>query len=98
VSRKLSADYFEIRPTGHAEPSWAIDMPTDQARALGRRFKQDAIFVVHENVLSVTGCEAGADVREIFQGVEDIPIWNGHGAPLSCRSGVATRSRPTGRI
>ena len=65
MSRKLSSDYFEIRPTGHAEPSWAIDMPTDQARALGRRFKQDAIFVVQENVLSVTGCEAGADVIHV---------------------------------
>ncbi len=51
--------------TGHAEPSWAIEMPIDEARETGRRFKQDAIFVVHNNALSVTGCEAGADVCHV---------------------------------
>lgn len=42
--------------TGHAEPSYAAVLPLEGARALGRQFRQDAIFYVHGDKLSVTGC------------------------------------------
>jgi len=42
--------------TGHAEPSYAAELPLDEARALGEQFRQDAIFFVRGNDLSVTRC------------------------------------------
>lgn len=42
--------------SGHAEPSYAADLALDDARALGRRFRQDAIFHVRGDDLSVTRC------------------------------------------
>lgn len=44
--------------TGHAEPSWAVAMPQDEALQLGRDFLQDAIFAVHGNELDVIRCTA----------------------------------------
>jgi hypothetical protein len=46
--------------TGHAEPSWAAEVPLDAAREIGRRFRQDAIFHVRGDLLSVTKCDDGA--------------------------------------
>lgn len=40
----------------HAEPSWAARMSVDEARAVGGRFRQDAIYHVLGDVLSVTYC------------------------------------------
>jgi len=42
--------------SGHAEPSWAVEMPIRQAREVGSRFKQDAIFAVRGNRLRVIRC------------------------------------------
>lgn len=42
--------------SGHAEPSYATDLTLDDARALGRRFRQDAIFHVRGDDLFVTRC------------------------------------------
>jgi hypothetical protein len=43
--------------SGHAEPSWAVDVSVEEGRALGRRFLQDAIFHVEADDLSVVHCE-----------------------------------------
>ena len=43
--------------SGHAEPGWAIVMPLDEARDLGLSYKQDAIFHVRKDLLSVTYCD-----------------------------------------
>jgi hypothetical protein len=43
----------------HAEPSWAARLSLDEARALGRRFRQYAIFHVRGDHLSVTRCAHG---------------------------------------
>lgn len=43
---------------GHAEPGWALVMPFDEACDLGLRYKQDAIYCVKGDALSVTYCDA----------------------------------------
>ena len=43
--------------TGHAEPSYAAELPLHAACALGLRFQQDAIFHVRGDALSVTHCD-----------------------------------------
>jgi hypothetical protein len=43
--------------TGHAEPSWAFVMPLSAACDLGLRYKQDAIYHIKGDVLSVTYCD-----------------------------------------
>ena len=44
--------------SGHAEPSWAVEMPIREAREVGSRFKQDAIFAVRGDRLRVIRCGA----------------------------------------
>lgn len=44
--------------TGHAEPSWATALPLDEACNIGRRYRQDAIYHVRGDLLSVTYCDA----------------------------------------
>jgi hypothetical protein len=43
--------------TGHTEPSWAVSMPFAEACELGQLFKQDAIYYVTGNALSVSYCD-----------------------------------------
>lgn len=43
--------------TVHAEPGWAVEMPWDEACDLGLRFKQDAIYSVRGDELTVTFCD-----------------------------------------
>ena len=43
--------------SGHAEPGYAVVLPLDEARELGRTFRPDAIFHVLGDALSVTRCE-----------------------------------------
>ena len=43
--------------TGHAEPGWAVKMPWEAACDVGLRFKQDAIYCVSGDNLSVTLCD-----------------------------------------
>jgi hypothetical protein len=45
--------------TDHAEPGFAVEVDLEQARAIGRRFRQDAIYHVRGDVLSVTHCDEG---------------------------------------
>ena len=44
--------------TGHAEPSWAVDLPVDEACDIGLRFRQDAIYRVEHDDLFVLLCRA----------------------------------------
>jgi hypothetical protein len=43
--------------TSHAEPGWAIELSLDDARDLGLRYKQDAIYYVTGDELWVTFCD-----------------------------------------
>jgi hypothetical protein len=47
--------------SGHAEPGWAVMLSAAEGEALGRRYAQDAIYVVRGDALSVRYC---ADGRE----------------------------------
>lgn len=42
--------------SGHAEPGWAVDLPLDEALALGQSYRQDAIFHVEGDALVVCAC------------------------------------------
>ena len=42
--------------TGHAEAGWAVEMPWDEACDVGLRFKQNAIYCVTGDELSVILC------------------------------------------
>jgi hypothetical protein len=42
--------------TGHAEPGWAVELPIEQGRKIGRRFEQNAIFVVRADALGYVSC------------------------------------------
>ena len=44
--------------TGHAEPGWAVALGFEAACELGRRYRQDAIYFVRDDVLSVSYCDA----------------------------------------
>ena len=52
--------------TGHAEPSWAAVLSTEEALEVGRIFHQDAIFLVADDDLFVIRCEA--PTRAVFVG------------------------------
>lgn len=43
--------------TGHAEPGWAVELPLEDACALGDRYQQDAIYYVRGDALSITYCD-----------------------------------------
>ncbi|MBM4292337.1 MAG: DUF3293 domain-containing protein [Deltaproteobacteria bacterium] len=47
-------------PSGdHREPSWAVAMPVEEALALARLFKQDALYSVRGGELSLVSTRAG---------------------------------------
>ena len=49
----------------HAEPSWATDMPVHQALALGVRYRQDAIYGVKGDHLTVIRCNRPNDTAPV---------------------------------
>ncbi len=51
--------------TGHAEPGWAVALPFDTACDIGLRYRQDAIYFVIRDVLSVSYCDARRSLTEI---------------------------------
>jgi len=42
--------------SGHAEPSWAVELPLDESCDLGLRFHQDAVYYVSDDQLRLTDC------------------------------------------
>jgi len=62
-SRRWLARVVGYSPTsGHAEPSWAVELPLQEGRALGARYRQDAIYLVKAGLLLVTSCDASGKV------------------------------------
>jgi len=51
--------------TGHAEPGWAVALPFDLACEIGLRYRQDAIYFVSQDVLSVSYCDSRRSLTEI---------------------------------
>ena len=45
--------------TGHAEPGWAAELARDEALAIGREFRQHAIYVIDGDALAVQRCADG---------------------------------------
>ena len=43
--------------TQHAEPSWCVDLPFEEAISIGLEFHQDAIYWVQDGSLLVTDCK-----------------------------------------
>jgi len=43
--------------TGHAEPGWAIPIGAEEAKALGERHRQHAVYVVEDGILSLRLCK-----------------------------------------
>jgi hypothetical protein len=43
--------------TGHSEPGWAVNSDWPKACDLGVQFKQDAIYYVSKNILTVSYCD-----------------------------------------
>lgn len=51
--------------TGHAEPSWASVMSFNAACDLGSEFRQDAIYHVCDDLLSVSFCDERRQLVEV---------------------------------
>ena len=49
--------------TGHAEPGWAVLLNAAEGEALGRRYAQDAIYVVRRDALAVRYCKDGREEK-----------------------------------
>lgn len=47
--------------SGHGEPGWAVELPVEEALSLGRSFRQDAIYRVDGDVLTVAHCSPPVD-------------------------------------
>jgi hypothetical protein len=43
--------------SGHAEPGWAAEIPFDEACNIGLRFRQDALYHILDDDLSVSYCD-----------------------------------------
>jgi len=53
--------------SGHTEPSWAIEIPLNEARNIGRKFRQDAIYHVKHDEISLAYCEEERDLVHVGQ-------------------------------
>lgn len=51
--------------TSHTEPSWAVDVDLHEARAIGRRYLQDAIYWIDGDVLFVTRCNDDGALEQV---------------------------------
>ncbi len=65
LERVLRARSLDIRrvvgyspTTGHEEQGWSCELALNDACAIGRDFRQDALYVVTNGLLSVTYCDA----------------------------------------
>lgn len=63
-----SLDVWRLRITGyspdggHSEPSWAVELPIEEGRKIGRHFGQDAIFVIRADALGYASCRGDGKV------------------------------------
>lgn len=68
--------------TGHAEPSYAIEIPLADARELGQRFRQDAIYYVQADQLFVTSCDPPLELVHVGRFRERVEVEaNGRAVP-----------------
>ncbi len=51
--------------TGHAEPGWAVALGFDMACEIGLRYRQDALYYVYVDTLSVSFCDARRQLIEL---------------------------------
>ena len=51
--------------SGHEEPSWAVALPPDVGIIIGRRYRQDAIYHVNNDILSCIECEGSEEYIDI---------------------------------
>jgi len=58
--------------SGHGEPGWAAPMPLEEARTLGLKYLQDAIFHVEGATLSVWRCAPEGEFAEIGSFLERV--------------------------
>ncbi len=65
--------------TGHAEPSWAVEMGFQEACGIGERYRQDAIYYVEGDALYVSYCNAHRALIPVdsFRSRIDKPDTNG---------------------
>ncbi len=75
--------------TGHAEPGWAAAVDFDAACELGREFKQDAIYFVDGDLLSVSRCARPQRIRvgtfpDRLRAADDRSVMATAGSPPSC--------------
>jgi hypothetical protein len=66
--------------TGHSESSYAAQLPLDVGRELGRRFRQDAIFHVRGDLLSVTHCDNRGELVPIGSFRERVDVFDSDAA------------------
>jgi hypothetical protein len=52
--------------SGHSEPGWVVNSSWSQACILGTQFKQDAIYYVFNNILTVSYCDERR--KEVYVG------------------------------
>lgn len=51
--------------TGHAEPGWAAELAIEEACDIGLHFRQDAIYHVKNDRLSVTYCDSRRELLHV---------------------------------
>ena len=60
----------------HAEPGYAAEMPLTEALHLGRKYRQEAIFWIERDELSIVGC--GSELKqEVGSWSERLALGNG---------------------
>ena len=52
--------------SGHSEPGWAVNLDWSRACDIGVQFKQDAIYSVSNNILTVSYCDERR--KEVYVG------------------------------
>jgi Protein of unknown function (DUF3293) len=77
--RRVVTGYSPL--SGHAEPGWAVVLPPDEAVALARRFRQDAIYWVRVDELWLVRCHSGerARVGPFRARLKKVPALGGEG-------------------
>jgi Protein of unknown function (DUF3293) len=64
--------------SGHAEPSWAAELPFEEACELGLQFSQDAIYYVRAGLLYVAHCNSRRALVPIGPFAERVDLKQDH--------------------